>query len=319
MTATPPASAKWNRDKCVFHFAKVHCLHCDTATDSLGNTKIHVQQCRGLYDVSVICGCCGRKYDRWRRLFDHINQGSFHRRQSSLAGYDGTSASILAHAPAAASQMINDNSEVELAPLDRSPNTPTAGTTDHEIFLEPPASPDFPPFPNDSLLNPSVNLYMAQTDLVQEQAIDLDLSLHELEDLLRQYPPSFDLPAPSIPASLQLPCPVFPNLFMDEPPTAADTSLITPPNPPPPTPTTGHPSVQSFHACCRPACNYLLAQGCYYKDLAQQFAIMLSLAHSKLNDLSPVLFSAESPDDCPHQKLLREGPWTYQVSRIPRY
>jgi len=43
---------------------------------------------------------------------------------------------------------------------------------------------------------------------------------------------------------------------------------------------------------------------------------MLSLAHSKLNDLSPMLFSAENPDDCPHQKLLQEGPWTYQVSRI---
>jgi len=49
---------------------------------------------------------------------------------------------------------------------------------------------------------------MAQTDLVQEQVIDLNLSLQELEDLLRQYPPSIDRPAPSIPASPHHPCPL---------------------------------------------------------------------------------------------------------------
>ena len=73
LTATSPS--KWNCDKRIFQFVKVHCLHCNVATDSMANTKIHVSQCQGMYDVRVICGCCGQKYERWRCLHEHINQG----------------------------------------------------------------------------------------------------------------------------------------------------------------------------------------------------------------------------------------------------
>ena len=73
--------------------------------DSLGNTKCHLQLCRGLSEVHVICGCCGRQFKSWGRLYAHVNQSGFHRRKSSQMGYDDSTESILAHYPAAASQM----------------------------------------------------------------------------------------------------------------------------------------------------------------------------------------------------------------------
>ena len=42
---------------------------------------------------------------------------------------------------------------------------------------------------------------------------------------------------------------------------------------------------------------------------------MLNLAHNKIRNLSPMLFHPESSNDCANQKLLQEGPWTYQVAQ----
>ena len=105
----------------------------------LGNTKCHLKLCHGLSDIHVICGCCGRQFQRWGQIYAHVNQGGFHRRESSLTGYDGTTASILAHYPAAASRMAPVDIHDRISDL---LDTPTLTPPLHEIFLDQPSSPD---------------------------------------------------------------------------------------------------------------------------------------------------------------------------------
>jgi len=295
--------------------------------DSLGNIKCHVKSCRGLSAINVICGCCGRQFNTWRQICGHVNQGGFHRRESSLTGYDGTTASILAHYPAAASWTapidIPDNISdmLDTPPLLDTPtpvDTPTLTPPLHDIFLDPPSSPDTYFSPQDNGPTPSVNFCQAQNEPAPDNSIDLGMSLAELAGLLRQHPSAMDHPTPTTLLSPQLPIPDFPDLLLEEPLPAGNVPPLSSPPAPPPPPASANPDQPptAFHPCCRPACNSLLAESCYYKDLAQQFAIMLGQAHNKLQDLSPMLFPPESPQDSPHQKLLREGPWTYQVAQI---
>ena len=115
---------------------RVHCPHCHQSTDSLGNTRIHLRECRGLADVFIICGCCGTTLDSWRRLNSHVNQGGFHRREA-LSSYDGTVESVLAApklaAPAeTADESEETNSDASIPELQ----------LQHEIFLDVLASPD---------------------------------------------------------------------------------------------------------------------------------------------------------------------------------
>ena len=159
---------------------------------------------------------------------------------------------------------------------------------------------------------------MTQNEPAPDTMTDLGPSLSELENLLRQYPPTIDLPDPTTSTSPQLPCPDFPNLSLDQPLPSGDVPLISSPSPSPPTPTSANPAQTPtpFHPCCRPACKSVLSEGCYYKDLAQQFAIICWDWRILKFGTSPHVVSPEPSQDCPYQKLLREGPLTYQVAQI---
>jgi len=292
---------KWDMDPRVFQHVRLFCLHCRQSTTSLGNARIHIPECRGLADVFLACGCCGTTFHTWKSLYHHVNQGGFHRREA-LPGYDGTVESIMA-APQPAASATSTTEDYA--------STGTTSSLDldslHEIFLEPPSSPE-PILQNvNSPPTPAINFCLAQATLQTPDTVDLGLSLAELDQLLQQFPisePQTEQHNPSTPA---LACPPFPNRMVDctqETNTPSFTPSPLSAAAPPPNPLNS----PTFTPCTRALCNMLLTEATYYKDNVQLVAVTIALVQEQMVNLAPYSSIQMSPRNVPTDDFCGRAP-----------